>query len=204
MPSLRLLNEWPWGCARGFSDLPPGNFEFSPAADNYWLGAQNLTQAMRWYYKAKSWEFTFQVTDLSGNPVSNAVSGTGGFASETDVVCGRSGLKIAVNTGPWLASANTATATLYLFTAQPTTSQQNFLLNEHSVLLAGSSYKVFCCIIATFASNTGGGTLAHTGLSSRSRLNLTFDGSQVLTATSTLAGIAATAEIRVASEFTFL
>jgi hypothetical protein len=37
MPSLRLLNEWPWGCAGDFTSLPAGSFQFTPLADNSWL-----------------------------------------------------------------------------------------------------------------------------------------------------------------------
>ncbi len=205
MPSLRLLNEWPWGCAGDFTSLPGGSFEFTPLADNYWLTANSIEEAMRWYYKVKTWRVTYQIIDTLKNPISNEGEATFSFQSETDVVCARSGMKVIVDTGFWPSNPDTkSVVSVYLFAPQPATSQPNLLQQRHSVLKVGDSYRVFCSADATVSSGSGGFQLFRTGGVRKNIVDLYLSGRQMLNATDSFFGWQARIDISPQAEFTFL
>jgi hypothetical protein len=206
MPSLRLLNEWPWGCAGDFTSLPGGPSDVDER--DYWLTASSLSEAMRWYYKISSWEFSFQVIDTLKNPISFEATTIRSFNSETDVVCGRNGIKVTVDTGPWPGVTDgsiSASATFWLFGPQPP------LLQKHSVLLIEEEYRfLFRCkadiSFITAAGNPGGFVFVNTSTGGvrRNIIDLIFDGRQVLTATGSFFGEQALIKVTPKGQFSFL
>lgn len=205
MPSLRLLNEWPWGCAGDFTSLPGGSFQFTPLADNYWLTANSIEEAMRWYYKVKTWRVTYQIIDTLKNPISNEGEATFSLQSETDVVCGRNGIQVSVDTGFWPSSPSIkSVATIYLFAPQPATSQPNLLQQRHSVLKVNDSYRIFFAAIGSIVYPTDGLQMFHTGGVRKNVVDLYLGGRQMLSATGDFFGWQARIDISPQAEFTFL
>lgn len=208
MPSLRLLNHWPWGCARTLTDLPP----VTGLANNYWLSS-DLADAMKWYYRVRRWEFRVQF--MIGDVLEGAeLEGTYTHAGdETAVVCGRDGVDIfIIGTSYDVLGFYRGIARIQLFAPQLGAirpggpSPEPLLKNEHSVLQDGNTYKTFCRITAAIDSPTGGFTISDTQAAAPASQTLTvnFDGTVARTATATfLGGLYVIAEMRPAAFYAF-
>lgn len=205
MPSLRLLQHWPWGCVLQKSQVPSGNFEFAPNSSCYWA-TTNLVQAMSWYYRVKTWRFAFFLKDPSENPISQEASETFSFSNELDVICAdRSGLKITATTPPFNIGGGplTATGQCFIFTTPPNPSQPTNLLTEHSVVLDGGFYAVFFSVEILLESTTGGFVLYRSNFIRPNISDLEVDGTKYFEATTSFLGYKVDIKIEPEEFFTF-
>ena len=207
MPSLRLLQHWPWGCVLSKSEVPLGNFEFYPNSNHYWA-TTNLTQAMSWYYRVKKWKFSFFIKDGLDIPVSSEAEGDFSFSSELDVVCSdRRAVEINASTTSFDLSGipTIANGRCVIFSTATESIQPTNLLTQHSVVLDGGLYAVFCKVSISLQFPTDGLTMfqsANSGVLSTTA-DLELGGEKYFEATSNFFGYRADVKIEPQEFFSF-